>query len=83
MSTFKNNYLHSQVDSLRALPQPAQELKQAWPVWISCLGSCGCAALRQKFPLLDVLINIFLIYKKGILLVKVLYQFVFPLCTIL
>jgi len=48
MSTFKNNYFHSQVGSLRALPQPAQELKQAWPVWISCLGSCGCAALRQN-----------------------------------
>jgi len=26
MNKFQNNYLHSQVDSLRALPQPEQEL---------------------------------------------------------
>ncbi|MGM9943521.1 MAG: hypothetical protein ACI33M_01185 [Lysinibacillus sp.] len=39
---------------------------------ISHSGSCGCAALRQKRPLLDVSINVPLIDEKVILLINLL-----------
>ena len=65
MSKFKNSYFYnwilSQAGSLRALPQSPQELKQAWPVWISCYGSCGCVALRSKRSLLHILKKLLLI----------------------
>ena len=70
--TLKHLFLYlgiGQVCSLRALPQPEQELaleKHA----ISHSGSCGCAALRQKRPLLDASINVPLIHEKVILLIK-------------
>jgi hypothetical protein len=50
---------------------------------ISHSGSCGCVALRQKWILLYVLINVLLIHEKVILLVKALYQFVLSLCRII
>ena len=37
---------------------------------ISHSGSCGCDALRRKLSLLDALINVLLIYKKGYYLLK-------------
>ena len=39
------------------------------------LSSCGCAALRQKWILLNILKRVLLINEKVILLIKTLYQF--------
>ena len=66
----------SQVCSLRALPQPEQELALERHA-ISYPGFCGCVALRQKRILLDALINVLIIHE------RVLYQFSFLLCQIM
>ena len=53
MNKFRNNCFYSQVYSLRALPQPEQELALERHA-ISSPGSCGYVALRQKCPLLYI-----------------------------